>query len=210
MDELRRIPKLTTDMQKDLIKLRHVHPQGIRDWMEVRKVRGVGPNVMVQILIFCKDPATTPLPAVQPDDSGLYPGDTLELPEMPAEGSSSGTDPELPGLVFSSSSNASTSGSSTSHPTGVILHTVAVTPGQQTNKWHEVFLAAGSDEKPGQVMLDSGCFRCVAGKRTHTKMRDYLRQYGLNPLEINRVEEFVFGNCDTELSDKKLYVPRVP
>ena len=56
-------------------------------------------------------------------------------------------------------------------------------------------------------MLDSGCFRCVAGKRTHAKMRDYLRRYGLKPLEINRVEEFVFGNCDTELSDKNFMYP---
>ena len=131
---------------------------------------------MVQLFVYCKDPSTTPLQAVQPGNDGLSLGDNMELPEMLVGGSSSGTDPELPGLVFSSSSNASTSGSSTSHPTGVILHTVAVTPGQQTNKWHEVFLAAGSDEKPGQVMLDSGCFRCVAGKRTHAKMKDSLRQ----------------------------------
>ena len=109
--------------------------------------------------------------------------------------------------MSASSSNDTTSGSSDSHPTGVILHTVAVTPGQQTNKWHEVFLAAGSDDKPGQVMLDSGCFRCVAGRRTHARMRDYLRQYGLKPLEANRVEEFVFGNCDTELSDKNFMYP---
>ena len=176
---------------------------------------------MVQIFIFCQDPATTPLPTEQPDDSGLYLGDIVELPEMPERKSSSSTDPEMPRMVSSSSSNGvataarhvsspssnTTSDSSASHPTGVILHKVAKTPGQQTNKWHEAFLAAGSDEKPGQVMLDSGCFRCVAGKRTHARMKEYLRQYGLKPFEINRVEEFVFGNCNTELSDKNFMYP---
>ena len=56
-------------------------------------------------------------------------------------------------------------------------------------------------------MLDSGCFRCVAGKRTHAKMKAYLKQYGLKPLDVNRVEEFVFGNCNTELSDKNFMYP---
>ena len=118
---------------------------------------------MVQLFVYCKDPSTTPLQAVQPGNDGLSLGDTMELPEMLVGGSGSGADPELPGLMFSSSSDASTSGKSSSHPCGVILHTVDATPGQQTNKWHEAFLAAGSDEKPGRVMLDSGCFRCVAG-----------------------------------------------
>ena len=56
-------------------------------------------------------------------------------------------------------------------------------------------------------MLDSGCFRCIAGKRTHAKMKAHLKQYGLKPLEMNKVEEFVFGNCKTELSDKNFMYP---
>ena len=128
-------------MQENLVQLRHVHSQGIRSWTEVSKIRGIGPNVMVQIFIFCQDPATTPLPTEQPDDSGLYPGDVMELPEMPERKSSSGTDPEMPGMMSSSSSNGTataarhvsspssntTSDSGASHPTGVILHKVSKT-----------------------------------------------------------------------------------
>ena len=139
LDELRRIPKLTLDNQQELLRLRQAHAQGIRNWMDVRKIRGVGPSIMVQLFVYCKDPATTPLQAVQPNNDGLSLGDTMELPEMPVGGTGSGTDPELPGLMSSSSSNASASGKASSHPCGVILHTVDATPGQQANKWHEVF-----------------------------------------------------------------------
>ena len=40
VEELRRIPKLTKDMQENLVQLRHVHSQGIRSWTEVSKIRG--------------------------------------------------------------------------------------------------------------------------------------------------------------------------
>ena len=141
---------------------------------------------MTQLSVYCKDPATTPLTseASEPDND-VSAGDRIDLPEMPKKGAGSSDDHDCPGLISSSTSNGSTS---SSNPCGVILHTMDVTPGQQSNKWHEVFLAAGSEEKPGRVMLDSGCFRCIAGKRTHAKMKTYLKQYGLKPLEMNRVE----------------------
>ena len=109
LDELRRIPKLTLENQQDLIRLRQAHEQGIRNWTDVRRIRGVGPSIMVQLFVYCKDPATTPLEAVQPNNDGMSPGDVMALLEMPNGGASSGIDPELPGLISSSSSNASNS-----------------------------------------------------------------------------------------------------
>ena len=179
LDELQRIQKLVADNQKELIRLRQNHPQGIRTWADMRKLKGIGPASMTQLFVYCKDPATTPLTAeAAVPDNDVSAGDRMDLPEILQKGqapASSSDDLEMCGL-------------------GVILHTMDVTLGQQSTKWQEAFLAAGSEEKPGRVMLDSGCFRCIAGKRTHSKMKAHLKQYGFKPLEINNVEEGVFGN----------------
>ena len=84
---------------------------------------------------------------------------------------------------------------------------MVVTPGEQQTKWHECLLAAGCEKKPGLTMLDSGCFRSLAGKPTHSSMQEYLKQFGLQPLWVPKVEEFVFGNCNTEFSDKSFMYP---
>ena len=99
---------------------------------------------MVQLFVYWQDLETTPLVAVESNNDGLSPGDVMELLEMLVGGAGSSSDPERPGLLSSSSSNASNSGRPPAHHCGVILHTMDVTPGQQSNKWHEVFLAAGS------------------------------------------------------------------
>ena len=77
----------------------------------------------------------------------------------------------------------------------------------KTNKWNETFLAAGKKEKPGLSMFDSGCFRCIAGLATHEDWVKLLALYGLKPIIVDRVEESVFGNCETELSDKAFMYP---
>ena len=56
-------------------------------------------------------------------------------------------------------------------------------------------------------MGDSGCFRCVAGGPAHEALRLFLIPYGLKPLAKSKVEEFIFGNCNNELSDKNFMYP---
>ena len=41
----------------------------------------------------------------------------------------------------------------------------------------------------------------------HKRMCEYLAKYKLRPLVASKVEEFVFGNCNTELSDKNFLHP---
>ena len=98
----------------------------------------------------------------------------------------------FPGLIDASSDElpSSTEGSDSSNLCGVILHAMEVTLGQQSTKWHETFLAAGSDRKLGLVMLDSGCFRCIAGKRTH---------------EDDRVSEAIWTQALADKQSRRVY-----
>ena len=41
----------------------------------------------------------------------------------------------------------------------------------------------------------------------HKVLCEFLAKYGLKPLEKHSREEFVFGNCDTEISDKCFLYP---
>ena len=46
--------------------LRNVHAVGIRSWKDVKEVEGLGPAMLKQLMIFCKDPYLTPLKSDQP------------------------------------------------------------------------------------------------------------------------------------------------
>ena len=56
-------------------------------------------------------------------------------------------------------------------------------------------------------MFDSGCFRNIHGCATQEEWTAYLARYGLRPIVVDRVEEFIFGNCESELSDKAYLYP---
>ena len=56
-------------------------------------------------------------------------------------------------------------------------------------------------------MVDSGCFRSIGGAHVHELLRDYLARFQLKPLQMPKQEEFVLGNCDTELSDSCFLYP---
>ena len=87
--------------------------------------------------------------------------------EQPVAAATSDSD-VLPNLCGESTSNPQTDNSTDSdreprvavNLTGVIL-AMNATPGEQSQRWHETFLAAGSELKPGLFMLDSGCFRSI-------------------------------------------------
>ena len=64
-----------------------------------------------------------------------------------------------------------------------------------------------NENKPGKMYQDSGCNRCVAGKEVHATWQRYLAKLGLTAVRIEKVEEFIFGNENTELSDCAFQYP---
>ena len=163
LTELKRIPSLSQEMGKQIIHLRQSKAQGFSSWREIRDIKGIGEGLFSQIVIFCMDPSTIPLPV-----EVLTP----EAIEEPAPAAASGSE-TLPNLIAESTSNPQTYNSgpevstdSDREPrvavnlTGVIL-AMEATPGEQSQRWNETFLAAESDLKPGFFMLDSGCFRSI-------------------------------------------------
>ena len=84
---------------------------------------------------------------------------------------------------------------------------VMVTLTRTPSHLNQCFLAGGLAEKPGRLMMDSGCFRELAGDEHHEALKLYLRRFGLRPLEINKCEEFIFANTDTEFSHKCCLYP---
>ena len=72
--------------------------------------------------------------------------------------------------------------------------------GSGTFAVHDV---AWTDAQPGQMLLDSGCRRSVAGRRWHKAFREHLRrEFGLRPVEGKCKETFRFGNDQTEISHR--------
>ena len=68
-------------------------------------------------------------------------------------------------------------------------------------------LVCKTERQPGQMWFDTGCRRCVSGPEDHQKMQDKLASIGLQPLRINKQEEFVFGNAKTSTSDCSFLYP---
>ena len=54
---------------------------------------------------------------------------------------------------------------------------------------------------------DSGCNRCVAGPDVHKEMHEFLAAYGIVPVQLNKQEEFIFGNSQVEMSDCAFQYP---
>ena len=63
-----------------------------------------------------------------------------------------------------------------------------------------VLWASASDKQAGDLYQDTGCNRCVGGPTFHKHMQVYLAMRGLKVLRVDKREEFVFGNTDSEMS----------
>ena len=50
---------------KALMHERHVHPEGIKDWQQVREMKGIGDALFAEIVVLCRDPSTT---AIESDE----------------------------------------------------------------------------------------------------------------------------------------------
>ena len=61
--------------------------------------------------------------------------------------------------------------------------------------------------KPGELYQDSGCARSCGGPEVHLQMHEYLKKYGLVPIQVNKQEEFIFGNNQVEMSDCSFIYP---
>ena len=60
---------------------------------------------------------------------------------------------------------------------------------------------------PGELYQDSGCARSCGGPEVHAKMHAFLKPYGIIPIQINKQEEFIFGNNQVEMSDCAFIYP---
>jgi hypothetical protein len=89
--------------------------------------------------------------------------------------------------------------------TGKLLHKVA---GNLVSHRQRILLVS-KGRGPGVLTADTGCNRCVAGRPSHKAMVKYLAKYGLKPVKYNKVEEFIFGNDQTEKSDAAFVYPCV-
>ena len=224
LDELDATPVLTREIKEKIIHLRGVHRVGIRDWHAVKDIKGLGDKMLEQLMLFCKDPYTTPLgdqeneePAKAKPPSPAKTTDVCDLVDSdsspPLVSDTDSAETRQVELVDALNVVAPKPKPVTNKPhnVGVVLvadRTVMdLKIKDKANKWNETFLAAGKKEKPGLSMFDSGCFRCIGGHATHEEWERYLAMYGLKPIIVDRVEEFVFGNCETELSDKAFMYP---
>ena len=84
----------------------------------------------------------------------------------------------------------------------VVAHYVPRLPPQLLTLWTQ-----SSKVSPGEMYQDSGCARSCGGPEVHAKMHSFLEPYGIIPIQLNKQEEFIFGNNQVEMSDCAFQYP---
>ena len=75
------------------------------------------------------------------------------------------------------------------------------------NEQNAVLRAECGKDDGGMATGDTGCNRAVGGEDSHEEKRLALKRYGLKPISYQKVEEFIFGNNQTEFSDRAFIYP---
>ena len=175
MDLLERVPKLNLPVRKAIIQKRNSLPaQRFMCWNDLLEVPGIGPVVLQCMKVYCKDPAAS--------------SDILR--EQPTAG--------LP-TTLGPASSASASGANQVLMVGsntADQFFVPNLPQQLMVLWTKT-----RAKRAGEMYQDSGCNRCVAGPDVHKEMHEFLAAYGIVPVQLNKQEEFIFGNNQVEMSD---------
>ena len=154
--------------------------------------------------VFCMDPATStsvlPHQLVAGTSGTAAPSGSPGNVVLMVGASPEPTTPSSTQRTQSSTSSSSSSGMST--PAMSMPHVVPTLPPQLMTMWTQ---ATGI--KPGEMYQDSGCARSCAGPDVHRRMHEFLLGYSIEPIQLNKQEEFIFGNNQVEMSDCSFIYP---
>ena len=194
IDKLERVPKLNQSLRKAIILKRNNLPgQRFTSWDDIKSIQGIGSVILESMKVFCMDPATS----------------TAVLPQQPVAdtsgtAASSGSQGNTV-LVVGSSTDLSTPVRTSpliSSPAMAMPYVVPALPPQLMTMWTQ-----STGIKPGEMYQDSGCARSCAGPDVHRRMHEFLQGYNIEPVQVNKQEEFIFGNNQVEMSDCSFIYP---
>ena len=190
VDQLERVPKLNLPVRKAIVLKRSNLPgQRFTSWDQLLEVPGIGSVILKTMKVFCMDPATSPTQERQQPTMGTSSTSGNPLPTPTGSPEVLGPGDSNPVLMVGC-------------PTEDSPYYIPELPIKLMTLWTQT---AGI--RPGELYQDSGCARSCAGPDVHTKMHDFLKPYGIVPIQVNKQEEFIFGNNQVEMSDCSFIYP---